>query len=175
MPALTPPSHGLSAAAGDTDATLEAESVFARFRQALPAAPYVDVAIHDDKGEMLWRDQPQSQVSFDQVLRDATDALALGIRYPSLEFPLDEKRASIVLPVWSPDGSLAAIATLVVDTTSRVNAAQVMTPPVRAVLKDMGASLSGLEWSATPAEPQLESPQWRPPLDESDADARRAP
>jgi EAL domain-containing protein (putative c-di-GMP-specific phosphodiesterase class I) len=156
----------------DPDATLEAESVFARFRQALPEAAYHDIAIHDAQGEMLWRDRPDSKVNFEQVVREALDALALGIRYPSLEFPIDDKYATVLLPVWAPDGTLAAAATLVLDTAIPERrsdpGARFLTPAVRSAVRAMGASLSGLDWSESTPEkvPAPETPRWRPPLTE---------
>jgi EAL domain-containing protein (putative c-di-GMP-specific phosphodiesterase class I) len=158
MPAITPPPHARSSAAVDPDATLEAESVFARFGHALPDVQLHDALIHDDKGELLWRDQPASQVNVEQVLRDARDALSLGIRYPYLEFPLDANRTTVVLPAWAPDGTLAAIATLVLDTATLDrtigSCASFLTPAVRTALKAIGSSLSGLEWPAAAPEPR---------------------
>jgi EAL domain-containing protein (putative c-di-GMP-specific phosphodiesterase class I) len=180
MPALTPPSHASPGGAADPEATLEAESAFARFRQALPDVAYHDVAIHDAQGEMLWRDHPDSQVDFAQILSDARDALGLGIRYPCLELPLDDKYATIVLPVWSPDGTLAAMATLVipmkVPERRAEPSARFLTAGVSAALRAMGSTLSGLDWSDPVGESTQstsDQPQWRPPL--SEESAREAP
>ncbi|MGH8309835.1 MAG: EAL domain-containing protein [Steroidobacteraceae bacterium] len=150
----------------DPEATLEAESVFVRFRQALPDVRLHDVTLHDAKGELLFRDQPDSAINVEQVLRDALDALVLGIRYPYLEFPLDAKRATVVLPVWAPDGALAAVAILVLDAAMLDrgidSCAAFLTSGVRAALNDIGAALSGLEWPAQ-APPATTEPEARKP------------
>lgn len=162
MPARQPSSPASSASSSlDGDTTLEATSVFVRFRNALPKAPFVDVTLHDGAGELLWRDRPDSGVPLEQVLRDALDALVLGIRYPYLELAIEGGRTGVVLPAWAPDGSLAAVGTLILDTAtldrSIDSCASFVTPEVRAALKAIASSLSGLEWPAAP--PPAPEPQ----------------
>jgi EAL domain-containing protein (putative c-di-GMP-specific phosphodiesterase class I) len=174
MPASPPPPPVRPTVVDDPDATLEAKSVLAGFRHALPEAQFLDVTIHDDKGELLWRDCPESSLNVEAVLRDAFDAL-LGIHYPHLEFPIDGEHTGVVLPAWAPDGKLAALAMLVLDTAKldrRLDiGAQFLTAQVRAALKAIGASLSGLEWAAEepPAQPAASS--WKAPSHDTDSDS----
>lgn len=143
----------------DPEATLEAESVFSRFRQSLPDVPFHDVTLHDPAGELLFRDRPDAGLTLDPLVRDALDALGLGIRYRFLEFPLDSTRTTVMLPVWSPDGTLAAVATLVVDTAKLDRRSDAsggfLTPAVRAALKAIASALSGLQWPAAASEPAV--------------------
>lgn len=145
------------APADDLESTVETESIFQRFREALPSVPLHNVTIHDAKGELLWGSQRRTSDNLGQALRDALDAFGLGC-YPYLEFPLEAERSAIMLPARSPDGTLAAVAALVIDTAMldrRIDScASFLTPEVRAALKAIGASLTGQEWPAPkPAAP----------------------
>jgi EAL domain-containing protein (putative c-di-GMP-specific phosphodiesterase class I) len=141
----------------ELESTVETESIFQRFREALPSVPLHNVTMHDAKGELLWGSQRRNADNLGQALRDALDAFGLGC-YPYLEFPLEGERSAIMLPARSPDGTLAAVAALVIDTAMldrRIDSCGTfLTPEVRAALKAIGASLTGQEWPAPkPAAP----------------------
>jgi EAL domain-containing protein (putative c-di-GMP-specific phosphodiesterase class I) len=145
------------APAEDLETTVETESIFERFRQALPSVPVHNVTMHDAKGELLWGSQRRTSDNLGQALRDALDALCLGC-YPYLEFPLEGERSAIMLPARAPDGTLAAVAALVIETATldrRIDScATFVTPEVRAALKAIAASLTGQEWPAPKAPTQ---------------------
>ncbi len=145
------------APADDLETTVETQSIFERFREALPNVPVHNGTMHDAKGELLWGSQRRTSDNLGQALRDALDALCLGC-YPFLEFPLEGERSAIMLPARAPDGTLAAVAALVIDTAMldrRIDScATFVTPEVRAALKAIAASLTGQEWPAPkPAPP----------------------
>jgi EAL domain-containing protein (putative c-di-GMP-specific phosphodiesterase class I) len=141
-----------TAIAEDPDATLEVESVFQRFREALPEVPLHNVTLHDPQGELLWGSQRRATDGLGQALKDATEAFDLGISYPYLEFPLPADRTAVMLPARAPDGSLAAVAALIVETATLDRSIDAcgsfLTRPVRMALKGIGAAISGQELPA---------------------------
>ncbi|HKZ74444.1 MAG TPA: EAL domain-containing protein [Steroidobacteraceae bacterium] len=175
---MSPSSHAPTAIADDPDATVETESVFQRFREAVPNVPLHNVTLHDAKGERLWGSQRRATDGIDQALRDALEAFQLGISYPYLKFPLDGERTAVMLPSRAPDGSLAAVAALVIDTATldpSIDAcASFLTRPVRAALKAIGAALSGQDWPAPVAAAAPSAPPAAAPPRSAPPPGRRA-
>ncbi len=141
-----------------------AEGLGWQLRAALPPMRLHSVSLCDSNGDVLWLSEGVLGPDEHGYATEAITLLGADAALPGIERDLEDGRAAVCLPVRAPQGSVVAIAMILIDgkTMIRGLAAKLVTPQVRQVLMRIAMLLKPAQRAAPAQRAEQPAPAQNP-------------